>query len=159
YDSLLLKNVYLRNLHDTNEVLFFELIKDHIEEMLPVIYTPIVGEAVIEYSRQFRHPRGIYIAYPDRDNIVEILGNRTNPEVDLMVVSDGEGVLGIGDQGVGAMDIPIAKLMVYTIVGGINPSRCLPVLLDVGTNNQTLLDDPLYLGWRHKRVSGPDYDD
>jgi malate dehydrogenase (oxaloacetate-decarboxylating) len=158
YDTLLQKNIYLHSLHNTNEVLFYKLVKDHIQEMLPVIYTPIVGTAVVEFSKQFHHPRGIYIAYPDRDNITEILGNRSNPNIDLIVVSDGEGVLGIGDQGVGAMDIPIAKLMVYTIAAGINPLRTLPILLDVGTNNQTLLDDPLYLGWRNKRVIGEEYD-
>jgi malate dehydrogenase (oxaloacetate-decarboxylating) len=159
YDSLIQKNIYLNNLHNTNEVLFYRLIQDHIEEMLPVIYTPIVGTAVIQFSHQFHHPRGLYISYPDREYIEEILENRSNPEIDLIVVSDGEGVLGIGDQGVGAMDIPIAKLMVYTIGAGINPLRTLPILLDVGTNNQQLLDDPIYLGWRHQRITGKEYDD
>lgn len=159
YDTLLQKNVYLHNLHNNNEVLFYKVIQNHMEEMMPVIYTPIVGTAVIEFNKQFREPRGIYVSYPDIDNIVEILANRSNPEIDLIVVSDGEGVLGIGDQGVGAMDIPIAKLMVYTIAAGINPLRTLPILLDVGTNNQTLLDDPLYLGWRNERISGEQYDE
>lgn len=159
FDSLLQKNIYLRILHDSNEVLFFKLVQNHLNEMLPVIYTPIVGTAVVEFSKQFRQPRGLYISYLDQDYIPEILNNRTNPEIDLIVVSDGEGVLGIGDQGVGAMDIPIAKLMVYTIAAGINPQRTLPILLDVGTNNQTLLDDPLYLGWRNPRIHGPDYDE
>lgn len=159
FDSLLQKNIYLRNLHSSNQVLFYKLIQNHITEMLPVIYTPIVGTAVVEYSRQFRQPRGIYISYLDKDHIPEILDNRTNPEIDLIVVSDGEGVLGIGDQGVGAMDIPIAKLMVYTIAAGINPLKTLPILLDVGTNNQALLDDPLYLGWRSPRIAGPDYEE
>lgn len=159
YDSAIQKNIFLHNLHNTNEVLFYKLVKDHIEEMIPIIYTPIVGTRVQEFSSQFRHPRGIYIAYPDRDHIKDILKNRSNPELDLIVMSDGEGVLGIGDQGVGAMDIPIAKLMVYTIAAGINPLRTLPILLDVGTNNQKLLDDPLYLGWRHNRVTGSDYDE
>ncbi len=158
YDSLLQKNIYLRNLHSHNEVLFYKLINNHLEEMMPIIYTPIVGTAVIEYSKQFRQPRGIYISYPDIDKMEEILSNRSNPEIDLIVVSDGEGVLGIGDQGVGAMDIPVAKLMVYTLVAGINPLNTLPILLDVGTNNQNLLDDPLYLGWRNKRVSGEEYE-
>lgn len=158
YDSSLQKNLYLQNLHNTNEVLFYRLVQNHVAEMMPVIYTPIVGTAVEEFSKQFRHPRGIYISYEDQDNIVEILGNRSNPDIDLIVVSDGEGVLGIGDQGVGAMDIPIAKLMVYTIAAGINPLTTLPILLDVGTNNQALLDDPLYLGWRNKRISGKEYD-
>lgn len=159
YDTLLQKNVFLHNLHNSNQVLFYKLIQNHIEEMMPVIYTPIVGTAVIEFSKLFRNPRGIYIAYPERNNIKEILNNRSNPLIDLIVVSDGEGVLGIGDQGVGAMDIPIAKLMVYTIAAGINPLKTLPILLDVGTNNQQLLDDPLYLGWRNKRITGDDYDE
>jgi malate dehydrogenase (oxaloacetate-decarboxylating) len=158
YDTLRQKNLFLHNLHNSNQVLFYELIKNHMEEMMPIIYTPIVGTAVIEHSKQFRNPRGLYISYQDQDCITEILKNRSNPEIDLIVVSDGEGVLGIGDQGVGAMDIPIAKLMVYTISGGINPLRTLPILLDVGTNNQVLLDDPLYLGWRHPRVIGEGYD-
>lgn len=157
-DSLLQKNIYLRHLHNSNLVLFYKLIQSHISEMLPIIYTPIVGTAVVEFSKQFRQPRGIYISYQDIDSIPEILKNRTNPEIDLIVVSDGEGVLGIGDQGVGAMDIPIAKLMVYTIAAGVNPLKTLPILLDVGTNNQTLLDDPLYLGWRNPRISGPEYE-
>lgn len=159
YDTLLQKNIYLNNLHNSNEVLFYKLIQDHIQEMMPVIYTPIVGTAVVEFSKQFRHPRGLYIAYPNRKYIKEILKNRSNSDIELIVVSDGEGVLGIGDQGVGAMDIPIAKLMVYTIAAGINPLHTLPILLDVGTNNQTLLDDPLYLGWRNNRIEGSDYDD
>lgn len=159
YESLFQKNIYLRNLHNANEVLFYKLIQNHIEEMMPVIYTPIVGSAVVEHSKQFRQARGLYIAYPDMENIAEILSNRSNPGIDLIVVSDGEGVLGIGDQGVGAMDIPIAKLMVYTIGGGIDPLRTLPILLDVGTNNQKLLDDPLYLGWRNNRIQGQEYDD
>lgn len=159
YESCIHKNIYLTNLHNTNEVLFYKLIKDHIEEMVPIIYTPIVGTAVQEFSSLYRHPRGIYIAYPDRHYLKEILQNRSNPELDLIVMSDGEGVLGIGDQGVGAMDIPIAKLMVYTIAAGVNPLRTLPILLDVGTNNQKLLDDPLYLGWRHNRISGAEYDE
>jgi malate dehydrogenase (oxaloacetate-decarboxylating) len=158
YDTLLQKNLYLHTLHNSNFVLFYQLIKNHLEEMIPIIYTPIVGTAVMEFSKQFRHARGLYIAYPEQDKIEEILNNRSNPEIDLIVVSDGEGVLGIGDQGVGAMDIPIAKLMIYTIAAGINPLRTLPILLDVGTNNQLLLDDPLYLGWRNPRVVGADYD-
>jgi malate dehydrogenase (oxaloacetate-decarboxylating) len=159
YDTLLQKNRYLHNLHNTNQVLFYKLLQNHMEEMIPVIYTPIVGTAVMEFSKQFRQARGIYISYPERENMLEILQNRSNPEIDLIVVSDGEGVLGIGDQGVGAMDIPIAKLMVYTVAAGISPLRTLPVLLDVGTNNQQLLDDPLYLGWRNKRITGSEYDD
>lgn len=159
YDSPLQKNIYLNNLHDKNQVLFYKLISDYLAEMLPLIYTPIVGTAVKEYSREFRQARGLYIAYPYKDQIAEILDNRSHPEIDLIVVTDGEGILGIGDQGVGGMDIPIAKLMVYTLCAGINPLRTLPIMLDVGTNNQKLLDDPLYLGLRHKRIAGKQYDE
>jgi malate dehydrogenase (oxaloacetate-decarboxylating) len=158
YETKLKRNIYLNNLHDTNQVLFYKLVSEYLEEMLPTIYTPIVGTAVKEFSTQFRQPRGLYLAYPDQDHIADILANRSNPEIDIIVVTDGEGVLGIGDQGIGGMDIPIAKLMVYTLCAGINPLRTLPIQLDMGTNNQTLLSDPLYLGWRNERVTGEDYD-
>lgn len=159
YDSPLQQHIYLNNLHDKNQVLFYKLVSDHLAEMLPLIYTPIVGTAVKEYSREFRQARGLYIAYKYRDRIAEILDNRSHPEIDLIVITDAEGILGIGDQGVGGMDIPIAKLMVYTLCAGVNPLRTLPILLDVGTNNQKLLDDPLYLGLRHQRITGKEYDD
>jgi malate dehydrogenase (oxaloacetate-decarboxylating) len=159
YSSPLQKNIYLNNLHDKNQVLFYKLVSMHIDEVLPLIYTPIVGNAVKQYSREFRQARGLYIAYPYRDYIEEILDNRSHPEIDLIVVTDGEGVLGIGDQGIGAIDIPIAKLMVYTLCAGINPLRTLPIMLDVGTNNEELLNDPLYLGLRHPRIRGKEYDD
>jgi malate dehydrogenase (oxaloacetate-decarboxylating) len=153
----LLRNIYLNNLHNKNQVVFYKLVLEHLEEMIPTIYTPIVGSAVEHFSKEFRQARGIYISYPHRDQIDTILDNRSNPEIDLIVVTDGEGVLGIGDQGVGAMDIPVAKLMVYTLCGGIDPCRTLPIMLDVGTNNQCLLDDPLYLGWHHHRLQGEQY--
>lgn len=158
-DTALEKNIYLAAVHDHNETLFYKLIKDHLVEMLPIVYTPTVGDAVEKFSHQLRRMRGLYLAYPDRDHMEEMLDNRLNPEVDLIVVTDGEGVLGIGDQGIGGMDISIAKLMVYTLCGGINPHRVLPIQLDVGTNNQALLDDPMYLGWRHPRITGQEYDD
>ncbi|GAB4391397.1 MAG: NAD-dependent malic enzyme [Gammaproteobacteria bacterium] len=157
-DNLLRKNIFLNSLHDRNQVLFYRLVSEHLSEMMPTIYTPIVGNAVKQFSREFRQPRGLYVSYPEIDHIDEILENRSNPDIELIVVTDGEGVLGIGDQGVGGMDIPVAKLMVYTLCGGINPMSTLPILLDVGTNNQALLDDPMYLGWRHKRISGAEYD-
>ncbi len=157
--SPLQKHIYLNNLHDKNQVLFYKLVSTHLDEMLPLIYTPMIGTAVKQFSREFRNARGLYIAYPDRDHISEILDNRTNPEIDLIVVTDGEAVLGIGDQGIGGMDIPIAKLMVYTLCGGVNPLRTLPIVLDVGTNNKELLADPLYLGWRRERLRGKEYDD
>lgn len=153
------KNIYLTMLQDYNETLFYKLISQHLEEMLPIIYTPTVGEAVERFSLEHRKPRGLYISYTDRDHIDEILDNRLPAEVDLMVVTDGEAVLGIGDQGIGGINIAIAKLMVYTLCGGINPHRSLPIQLDVGTNNETLLNDPMYLGWRHERISGQEYDD
>lgn len=153
------KSIYLRTLHETNETLFYSLIIAHMKEMIPVLYTPIVGTAVRTHSSQFRRPRGLYIAYPDREYIREILSNRTHPEIDVIVVTDGESVLGIGDQGIGGIDIPIAKLVVYSLAAGINPLRTLPIMLDTGTNNQSLLDDPLYLGWRNKRVAGAAYDE
>lgn len=157
--SPLQKHIYLNNLHDKNQVLFYKLVSIHLDEMLPLIYTPMIGTAVKQFSREFRNARGLYIAYPDRKYISEILDNRTNPEIDLIVVTDGEAVLGIGDQGIGGMDIPIAKLMVYTLCGGINPLKTLPIVLDVGTNNKELLADPLYLGWRNERLRGKEYDD
>ena len=153
------KHVYLRSLHDTNETLFYKLISQHLKEMLPIIYTPTVGKAVEQFSHAFRRPRGLYIAYPDREHIDEIIANRLNPEVDIIVMTDGEGVLGIGDQGIGGMDICIAKLMVYVLCGGANPHRLLPIQIDVGTNNEKLLNDPMYLGWRHPRLVGKQYDD
>lgn len=158
YTSRLQQNIYLLNLHDKNQILFYKLVSRHLAEMLPVIYTPIVGSAVQHYSREYRQPRGLYITHADQHRIDEILMNRSNSEIDLIVVTDGEGVLGIGDQGIGGIDIPVAKLMVYGLCGGIDPNRALPICLDVGTNNQTLLDDPLYLGCRMPRVSGAAYD-
>ena len=158
YSSRLQQNIYLNNLHDKNQVIFYKLLRRHLGEMLPVVYTPIVGTAVKQFSREYRQPRGLYIAYPDRNHIDEIINNRSNPEIDLIVVTDGEGVLGIGDQGIGGMDIPVAKLMVYSLCG-IDPTRTLPIFLDVGTNNQELLDDPFYLGYPHLRIHGKQYDD
>ena len=159
FNTDLEKHIYLRNLHGTNETLFYKLVKDYLDEMLPIVYTPTVGEAVKKYSLEFRKPRGLYISYPDRHKIREIIKNRTNEEISLIVASDAEGVLGIGDQGVGGMEIPVAKLMVYSLCAGINPNNYLPIFLDAGTNNKELLEDPLYLGWRHERVSGEDYDE
>lgn len=153
------KNIYLNVLHDYNQTLFYKLVSQHLEEMLPIIYTPTVGEAVERFSLEHRKPRGLYISYPDRHRIDEILENRLPHGVDIIVVTDGEAVLGIGDQGIGGINIAIAKLMVYTLCGGINPHRALPIQLDVGTNNETLLNDPMYLGWRHERIAGKEYDD
>lgn len=159
YETDLQKNVYLNHLHDTNQVLFYKLVETHESEMIPILYTPTVGTAVKKFSLEFQQARGLYISYEQRYQIEEILDNRSNPQIDIIVASDGGGVLGIGDQGAGAMLIPVAKLMVYSICGGINPYHTLPIMLDVGTNNQKLLEDPLYLGWRHPRISGQKYDE
>lgn len=159
YTTRLQQNIYLNNLHDKNQILFYKLLSRHLGEMLPTIYTPIVGTAVKRFSHEYRQPRGLYIAHSDKNQIEEIIANRSNPEIDVIVVTDGEGVLGIGDQGIGGMDIPVAKLMVYSLCGGIDPTRTLPVFLDVGTNNQDLLNDPMYLGCRHPRIQNTDYDD
>lgn len=159
YTTRLQQNIYLNNLHDKNQILFYKLISRHLGEMLPTIYTPIVGTAVKRFSHEYRQPRGLYITHSDKNFIEEIINNRSNPDIDLIVVTDGEGVLGIGDQGIGGMDIPVAKLMVYSLCGGIDPTRTLPVFLDVGTNNQDLLNDPMYLGCRHPRIHNAAYDE
>ncbi len=158
-DNNVEKHLYLRSLHDTNETLFYKLVSQHLTEMLPILYTPTVGKAVEQFSQAFQRPRGLYIAYPDRDHIEEIIENRFNSEVDIIVMTDGAGVLGIGDQGIGGMDICIAKSMVYVLCAGVNPNRLLPVQIDVGTDNEQLLNDPMYLGWRHPRIAGKEYDD
>lgn len=158
YDEPINQNIFLNHLLNTNQTLFYKLISEHLEEMLPVVYTPIVGNAVEQFHKKFTQPRGLYISYEEIDYIDEILDNRSNRYVDLIVISDGEGVLGIGDQGIGAMMIPIAKLMVYSAIGKINPNHTLPIMLDAGTNNKALLESDDYLGWRHPRISGKDYD-
>ena len=158
YTTSLQKNIYLNNLHDKNHILFYQLLAQHLEELIPIIYTPTVGQAVQAFSREYRQPRGLYISHTYQEDLETILKNRSNPDIDLIVVTDGEGVLGIGDQGIGGMDIPVAKLMVYSACGGIDPSRTLPIFLDVGTNNVELLDDPLYLGCRHNRIYADEYD-
>lgn len=158
YNDDLQKHIYLNNLHDKNQVLFYKLVTDHLVEIFPLIYTPHVATAVQEFSHEFRQARGLFISYESRDKLDFILDNRTNADIELIVVTDGEGVLGIGDQGVGSINIPIAKLMVYTLCAGISPLKTLPIYLDVGTNNKKLLDDPYYLGARHPRISQADYD-
>jgi malate dehydrogenase (oxaloacetate-decarboxylating) len=158
-DDDLERHIYLRALQDTNEVLFYRLLLDHIEEMLPMVYTPVVALACQEFSHIYRRPRGLFISYPLRDSIPALLRNRPHPEVDVIVVTDGERILGIGDQGVGGLGIPIGKLSLYTLIGGIRPERTLPIVLDVGTNNPERLKDPEYLGWRHERVTGQAYFD
>jgi malate dehydrogenase (oxaloacetate-decarboxylating) len=158
--SDLAKWVYLANLRDRNEVLFFRLLTEHIEEMLPVVYTPTVGLAIERFSHEFRRSRGVYLSV-DHPEEVEIALRSTElgaEDVDLLVATDSEGILGIGDQGVGGIEISIGKLAVYTAAAGIHPSRVLPVVLDVGTDNLSLLNDELYLGERHARVRDERYD-
>jgi malate dehydrogenase (oxaloacetate-decarboxylating) len=158
-DDDLERHIYLRALQDTNEVLFYRILLDHIEEMTPMVYTPVVALACQQFSHIYRRPRGLFISYPLRDSIPTLLRNRPNPEVDVIVVTDGERILGIGDQGAGGLGIPIGKLSLYTLIGGIRPERTLPILLDVGTNNSERIKDPEYLGWRHERVTGQAYFD
>jgi malate dehydrogenase (oxaloacetate-decarboxylating) len=153
------RHIYLRALQDTNEVLFYRLLLDHIPEMTPMVYTPVVALACEQFSHIYRRPRGLFVSYPLRDSIPELLRNRPHPEVDVIVVTDGQRILGIGDQGAGGLGIPIGKLSLYTLIGGIRPERTLPIVLDVGTNNAERLKDPEYLGWRHERISGQAYFD
>ncbi|MEF7655798.1 oxaloacetate-decarboxylating malate dehydrogenase [Bacillus thuringiensis] len=156
----LLKNVYLTALHDRNEVLFYRILTDHLREMLPIVYTPTVGVAIQRYSHEYRKPRGVYLSINDPSGIEEAFANigATAENIDLVVVTDGEGILGIGDWGVGGINIAIGKLAVYTAAVGIDPSRVLPVILDVGTNREELLDNPFYIGNRHPRITGEAYD-
>ncbi|MBJ8074777.1 oxaloacetate-decarboxylating malate dehydrogenase [Bacillus cereus group sp. N12] len=157
----LLKNVYLTALHDRNEVLFYRILTDHLREMLPIVYTPTVGVAIQRYSHEYRKPRGIYLSINDPSGIEDAFANigATAENIDLVVVTDGEGILGIGDWGVGGINIAIGKLAVYTAAVGIDPSRVLPVILDVGTNREELLNNPFYIGNRHPRITGEAYDE
>lgn len=157
----LAKNVYLGNLRDRNEVLFHRLLADHLDEMLPIVYTPTVGQAIERFSQEFRRPRGVYLSVDAPDDVEQSLRNYgPGPDdVDLIVATDAEGILGIGDQGVGGMDIAVGKLAVYTAAAGIHPRRVIPVMLDVGTDNLRLLNDEMYLGNRHARVRDQRYDD
>jgi malate dehydrogenase (oxaloacetate-decarboxylating) len=151
------KHIYLRALQDRNETLFYRVLRDHIPETLPIVYTPTVGEACQRFGEIYRRPRGLFVSYPDRDRLDEVLRNRPPHDVDVIVVTDGQRILGLGDQGIGGMGIPIGKLSLYTLIGGIDPARTLPIVLDVGTDNAELLEDPLYLGWRHRRIDDDDY--
>ncbi|WP_252177992.1 NAD-dependent malic enzyme [Endozoicomonas sp. 4G] len=152
----ILKHIYLRSLQDTNETLFYALVQRHLQEMLPIIYTPVVGQACQRYSDLYRRPRGLYISFPERAQIDAMLANFKR-NIEVIVVTDGERVLGLGDQGIGGMGICIGKLSLYSAVGGITPNLTLPITLDCGTNNKKLLEDPNYLGWRHERIGDDDY--
>ncbi|HEY9502708.1 MAG TPA: NAD-dependent malic enzyme, partial [Pyrinomonadaceae bacterium] len=158
-ESDLERYVFLTALQDRNETLFYSLLQQHISEMVPIIYTPTVGEGCRQYSHVFRRPRGLYISYPHRDVIPLILNDAPSEKIEVIVVTDGERILGLGDLGVGGMGIPVGKLSLYSVCAGIHPAATLPIMLDVGTDNPELLDDPLYLGWRHARVRGREYDD
>jgi malate dehydrogenase (oxaloacetate-decarboxylating) len=153
------KYVFLRGTQDTNETLFYALLTRHIEELMPIVYTPTVGLGCQQFSRIFRKPRGLFLSFPLKDRIHRILSNPRFDGVEVIVVSDGERILGLGDQGAGGMGIPIGKLSLYTACAGLHPSTTLPILLDVGTDNRELLADPLYIGWRHERIRGEAYDD
>ena len=153
------KYSYMRDLQDNNETLFYSLIANHIEELLPIVYTPAVGEGCQRFSEIWRKPRGLFLSYPDKNRIEQIFASSHYDPVRCIVVSDGERILGLGDQGAGGMGIPIGKMALYTALGGIPPEHCLPVLLDVGTDNEARLNDPVYIGWEHKRVRGQEYDD
>jgi malate dehydrogenase (oxaloacetate-decarboxylating) len=164
------RHIFLRALQANNSVLFYRFLVDNLEELLPIVYTPTVGLACQEWSRTYRREHGLYVSWPDRHRIPELLDNALAPgrgdddvddddDVDVVVVTDGERILGLGDLGVGGMGIPIGKLALYTAVGGVDPERTLPVFLDVGTENEALLSDPLYLGWRHRRLRDDEYDE
>ncbi len=157
-DSDLERYIYLASLHDRNETLFFRLVSEHIGEMTPIVYTPTVGLACQYYSHIYRRPRGVFVAYPYRDRIEDLLRNAPLSGARVIVVTDGERILGLGDLGTGGMEIPVGKLALYTLCAGIHPATTLPIVLDVGTNNQELLHDPLYIGWHHPRIRGQDYD-
>ena len=153
------RHIYLRALQDSNETLFYRLVHDHLEEMMPIIYTPVVGAACQQFSEIYRRPRGLFVAYPERHDMDGILDRAPLPRVDVIVVTDGERILGLGDQGAGGMGIPIGKLSLYTACAGISPEGTLPIILDVGTDNEERLNDPLYIGWRHERITGEEYFD
>jgi malate dehydrogenase (oxaloacetate-decarboxylating) len=150
---------FLRELQDTNETLFYALLVQNIEELLPIVYTPTVGAGCEQFSRLFRKPRGLFLSLPHKDRIAQILAHPRFDQVQAIVVTDGERILGLGDQGAGGMGIPIGKLALYTGCGGLHPAATLPIILDVGTDNPDCLADPLYVGWRHERVRGQEYDD
>jgi malate dehydrogenase (oxaloacetate-decarboxylating) len=149
----------LRAIHDNNETLFFKLVQSHLTEMMPIIYTPTGGDACEQFSDIYRSSRGLFISYEEREQMDDILRNATKNKVKIIVVTDGERILGLGDQGIGGMGIPIGKLSLYTSCGGISPAYTLPIMLDVGTNNAKLLNDPMYMGARHKRIAKKEYNE
>ena len=159
FDETLNKHIYLRAIQDNNETLFYRLIQKHIDEMMPIIYTPTVGDACEQFSDIYRSSRGLFVSWEERHQLDDIVRNATKRKVKVIVETDGERILGLGDQGIGGMGIPIGKLSLYTACGGISPAYTLPVMLDVGTNNEKLLNDPMYMGARHPRIGQEDYDE
>lgn len=151
------KYLTLESVHASDEALYFQLVMENVEEYMPLIYTPTVGEACQKFSHIFRYARGLYISSEDRGRVRELVANVPNHDVDIIVVTDGQRILGLGDLGVNGMGIPVGKLALYTACAGVNPQRALPVTLDVGTNNEEFLKDPLYMGLRQHRVTGPEY--
>jgi malate dehydrogenase (oxaloacetate-decarboxylating) len=158
YASDFERYAFLRDLQDTNETLFYSVLTENLEAMLPLVYTPTVGEGCQRFSEIWHKPRGLFLSYPNRHRIREMFADPRFDHVRVIVVSDGERILGLGDQGAGGMGIPIGKLSLYTACAGIHPDQTLPVLLDVGTGNAERLADPLYIGWRHERIRGAEYD-
>lgn len=153
------KYIFLRSLQDRNETLFYALLSQYAEEMTPIIYTPTVGRACQEYSHRYQKPRGLYITPSNVEKMGEMVNHFPSKDIKIIVVTDSQGILGIGDQGVGGMGIPIGKLSLYTLGAGIHPACCLPIALDIGTDNTALLDDPMYLGVPRKRITGKEYED
>ena len=158
-ESDLEKYIFLMSLQDRNEALYTRLILENLNEMLPIVYTPTVGKACMEYGHIFRRARGMFIAAKHKGKMKQILKNWPNPDVRVIVITDGERILGLGDLGVDGMGIPVGKLSLYTACAGLHPAECLPVTLDVGTNNEELLKDPLYIGMQHRRLVGDMYDE
>lgn len=153
------KHIYLRSLQDTNEVLFYRFVVDNLTDIMPIIYTPVVGDACQTFSHIYRQPRGLFLSYPERHTMDETIKTIAQVrDIKVIVVTDGERILGLGDQGAGGLGIPIGKLSLYTSCGGIHPAQTLPIILDVGTNNKERLNDPEYIGWRHERITGKEYD-